>query len=212
MASNGQCQTRNRPKDAYVIYQICRHSETVCPTVQVPLTPVDPAAMAGHTLATHIAGYGSMVYPPIHATAIFTKAINIAAARRPKRYRISHWQRCRPSLHLNFWSSFWLLFFLALIIMVGFMHSSGSKTLADIVKLAMTHAVHVGPQDSQPQTLRTPFSTPSKTPYARPLSETTEIYETDVEDDESLFEENSPKPSFGSVSSVLLCCNNFILT
>jgi hypothetical protein len=84
MASNGQCQTRNRPKDTCVIYQICRHGETVCPTVQVPLTPVDPAAMAGHTLATHIAGYGSMVYPPIHATAIFTKAIDIAAARRPE--------------------------------------------------------------------------------------------------------------------------------
>ncbi|KAH0277657.1 hypothetical protein KCU71_g17592, partial [Aureobasidium melanogenum] len=67
--------------------------------------------------------------------------------------------------------------------------------------LAMTHAVHVGVQDSQSQTLRTPFTSPSKTPYARPLSEATEIYETDVEDDESLFEENSPKPSFGSFDS-----------
>jgi hypothetical protein len=65
----------------------------------------------------------------------------------------------------------------------------------------MTHAVHVGSQDSEPQALRTPFSTPSKTPFARPLSETTEFYETDLEDDESLFEENSPKPSFGSVST-----------
>jgi len=68
----------------------------------------------------------------------------------------------------------------------------------------MTHTVHVGSQNSEPQTLRTPFSTPSKTPYSRPLSETTEIYETDLEDDESLFEENSPKPSFGSVSNILL--------
>jgi hypothetical protein len=40
--------------------------------------------MAGHTFATHIAGYGSTVYPPIHATAIFTKAIEIATARRPE--------------------------------------------------------------------------------------------------------------------------------
>lgn len=64
----------------------------------------------------------------------------------------------------------------------------------------MTPAVHVGVQGSQPQTLRTPFSTPSKTSYARPISEATEIYETDVDDDESLFEENSPKPSFDSVS------------
>ena len=39
--------------------------------------------MAGHTFATHTAKYGSMVYPPIHATAIFTKAYDIAAARRP---------------------------------------------------------------------------------------------------------------------------------
>ncbi|KAH0253597.1 hypothetical protein KCU71_g22605, partial [Aureobasidium melanogenum] len=67
--------------------------------------------------------------------------------------------------------------------------------------LAMTHAVHVGVQNSQSQTLRTPFTSPSKTPYTRPLSEATEIYETDVEDDESLFEENSPKPSFGSFDS-----------
>ncbi|KAI4721886.1 hypothetical protein E4T48_01884 [Aureobasidium sp. EXF-10727] len=65
----------------------------------------------------------------------------------------------------------------------------------------MTHNVHVGVQDSQSQTLRTPLSTPSKTPYSRPLSEATEIYETDVEDDESLFEENSPKPSFDSFDS-----------
>ncbi|THV76177.1 hypothetical protein D6D28_01285 [Aureobasidium pullulans] len=70
-----------------------------------------------------------------------------------------------------------------------------------VVKLAMTHAVHVGVQGSQPQTLRTPFSTPSKTSYARPISEATEIYETDVDDDESLFEENSPKPSFDSFDS-----------
>jgi hypothetical protein len=68
----------------------------------------------------------------------------------------------------------------------------------------MTHAVHVGSQNLEPQTLRTPFSTPSKTSYARPSSEATEIYETDVEDDESLFEENSPKPSFGSVSNATL--------
>jgi len=69
----------------------------------------------------------------------------------------------------------------------------------------MTHTVHVGSRNPEPQTLRTPFSTPSKTPYPRPLSETTEIYETDLEDDdESLFEENSPKPSFGSVSNILL--------
>ncbi|KAI4735845.1 hypothetical protein E4T50_13633 [Aureobasidium sp. EXF-12298] len=67
--------------------------------------------------------------------------------------------------------------------------------------LAMTNAVHVGSQNSESQTLRTPFSTPSKTSYARPLSETTEFYETDLEDDESLFEENSPKPSFGSFDS-----------
>lgn len=65
----------------------------------------------------------------------------------------------------------------------------------------MTHAAHVGVQDSQSHTLRTPFTSPSKTPYTRPLSEATEIYETDLEDDESLFEENSPKPSFGSVSN-----------
>jgi hypothetical protein len=68
----------------------------------------------------------------------------------------------------------------------------------------MTHAVHVGSRNSEPQTPRTPFSTPSKTSHTRPLSEATEIYETDVEDDESLFEENSPKPSFGSVSIALL--------
>jgi hypothetical protein len=67
----------------------------------------------------------------------------------------------------------------------------------------MTHAVHLGSRNSEPQAPRTPFSTPPKTSY-RPLSEATEIYETDVEDDESLFEENSPKPSFGSVSTALL--------
>lgn len=73
----------------------------------------------------------------------------------------------------------------------------------------MTHPAHVGFQNSE--TLRTPFSTPIKTPYSRPLSETTEIYETDLDDDESLFEEYSPKPSFGSVSNILLPSNNFML-
>ena len=68
----------------------------------------------------------------------------------------------------------------------------------------MTHTAHMGSHNPESQTLRTPFSTPSKTPYSRPLSETTEIYETDLDDDESLFEENSPKPSFGSVSNILL--------
>ncbi|KAI5251718.1 hypothetical protein E4T42_04072 [Aureobasidium subglaciale] len=67
--------------------------------------------------------------------------------------------------------------------------------------LDMTHAAHVGVRDSQSQTLKTPFSTPSKKSYTRPLSEATEIYETDEEDDESLFEENSPKPSFDSFDS-----------
>ncbi|KAG9950823.1 hypothetical protein KCU85_g3324, partial [Aureobasidium melanogenum] len=67
--------------------------------------------------------------------------------------------------------------------------------------LAMTHAAHVGAQDSHPQTLRTPFTSPSKTSYTRPISEATEIFESDAEDDESLFEENSPKPSFNSFDS-----------
>lgn len=67
----------------------------------------------------------------------------------------------------------------------------------------MTHAAHVGAQDSHPQTLRTPFTSPSKTSYTRPISEATEIFESDAEDDESLFEENSPKPSFNSVSDCL---------
>ncbi|KAH0340957.1 hypothetical protein KCU74_g11, partial [Aureobasidium melanogenum] len=65
----------------------------------------------------------------------------------------------------------------------------------------MTHAAHVGAQDSHPQTLRTPFTSPSKTSYTRPISEATEIFESDAEDDESLFEENSPKPSFNSFDS-----------
>jgi hypothetical protein len=66
-----------------------------------------------------------MVYPPIHATAIFTKAFEIAAARRPvfsvslpslrvtkpNVIELSRWQRCRLSLHLNFCLFFWLLFF-----------------------------------------------------------------------------------------------------
>jgi hypothetical protein len=71
----------------------------------------------------------------------------------------------------------------------------------------MTYAAHVGGQEPQPTTLRTPFKSPSKAVVStRPISEATEIFDTDEDDDESLFEENSPKPSFESVSESLLHC------
>jgi len=99
--------------------------------------------MAGHTFAAHIGGYGSTVYPPIHATANFTKTFDIAAARRPE-FSISlpSLRVTKPNvidyltgngvdfrLQLDFCLSFLLVVLLALTIMVGVMHSSGFQDI-----------------------------------------------------------------------------------